>query len=210
MKIISLNVGKTQTVKYKNKTTRTAIFKTPSTKIHQVSFLLIDGDQQTDKRYHGGETKAVYSYDIAHYDYWKQALPRDDWNYGMFGENLTTQGLLESEVKIGNIYTVGSAKLQAMEPRFPCSKLNVRFNLSTMVKLFKQQKRNGIYFKVVAEGAMQMNDEIVLVEESPYNVTIQDCVNSFYTKGENKEMLHQLLSIPYLPVQLKAGFEAFL
>ncbi len=210
MKVISLNVGKTQTIQYKNTTTKTAIFKYPVNEPLQISFLQIAGDQQADPRYHGGETKAVYAYDSTYYQHWQQILPREDWGFGMFGENLTTEGLLDNEVRIGNIYKIGSTILQAMQPRFPCSKLNVRFNLPAMVKLFRQEKRNGIYFKVLEEGAIKTGDVIELMETSPYNITITDVVTCYNTKGKDQQLLSSILAIPYLPKNLKKELETFI
>lgn len=209
MHIISINIGKPKTIKWKNKSVTTSIFKQPVYQQCQVSFSGIEGDEQADLRYHGGETKAIYTYDISYYEQWKKVLPREDWNYGMFGENLTTKGLLDNEVLIGNIYKVGSTIIKAMEPRFPCSKLNMRFNLSTMVKMFTQQKQNGIYFKVLEKGLIQTNDIIELIETSPYNITINDIVKCFYSNGENKLMLQNILAIPYLPNGLRKNLTTF-
>lgn len=207
MKVISLNIGKTQTLQWKNKSTKTAFFKMPVDEPLQVSFLTIIGDEQADPRFHGGEAKAVYAYDISHYEHWKKILPRDDWQHGMFGENLTTEGLQDNEVFIGSIYKIGTAKLQVTQPRFPCMKLNMRFNDSGMVKIFTQQKRNGIYFKVVEEGTMQAGDEIELIETSPYKITIADVVNCYNSNGENQEQLKNILAIPHLPKPLKKDLE---
>ena len=210
MKLLSLNVGKKQTVQWKNKSTKTAFFKRPVQEPLQVSFLTIIGDEQADPRFHGGETKAVYAYDIAHYDQWKKILPRDDWQPGMFGENLTSEGLQDNEVKVGNIYKIGTTKLQAMEPRFPCMKLNMRFQLSTMAKLFRQQERSGIYFKVIEEGTVKAGDAIELVQASAYDVTIHQLVTCYYSKGADRALLEKIVGIDYLPIKLKREFESFL
>ena len=140
----------------------------------------------------------------------EKILHRDDWSHGMFGENLTTEGLPDNKVRIGNVYKVGSAIIKAMEPRFPCSKLNLRFNSSTMVKIFAQQKQNGIYFKVIEEGFIQANDTIELIETSPYAITINDIVGCYYSKGKDKMMLKNILDIPYLPKGVRKNLTAFL
>jgi MOSC domain-containing protein YiiM len=127
----------------------------------------------------------------------------------MFGENLTTSGLLDHEVRIGDIYQVGTAKLQVIQPRFPCFKLNIRFGLPNMVDRFMEEKRNGIYFKVFEEGVVQINDEIKLIEPSIYNVTIADYVECYYSKGSDKSILKNLLSVPYLPERHRGIFESY-
>jgi MOSC domain-containing protein YiiM len=161
-------------------------------------------------RVHGGINKAVYAYDVSHYKHWKNILQRDEWNYGLFGENLTTEGLRDDEVRIGSIYKAGSAKLQAIQPRFPCIKINIRFGLPDMIERFINEKKNGIYFKVIEEGDVQANDTITLVEESPHEVTIQGFVESYYSKGKDKSMVKKILAIPYLPESKRQAFQNFL
>jgi MOSC domain-containing protein YiiM len=158
----------------------------------------------------GGINKAVYAYDIFHYKHWKNILQRQDWSYGLFGENLTTEGLKDDEVRIGSIYKMGTAKLQAIQPRFPCLKINVRFGLPDMIERFVNEKKNGIYFKVIEEGEVQVNDSIDLIEESPHEVTIQDFVECYYSKGKDKSLLKKILAIPYLPESKRQAFESFL
>jgi MOSC domain-containing protein YiiM len=210
MKLISLNIGKPKEFNWNGKTIRTSIFKTPVDDRRKVSFLNIEGDEQSDLAVHGGINKAVYAYDLFHYDHWKNILERDDWQHGMFGENLTTSGLLDDEVKIGDVFQIGTTKLQVVQPRFPCFKLNIRFGLPDMLENFIEQKRNGIYFKVIEEGFLQANDEIKLIEPSPYNVTVPDYASCYYSKGSNQEILKILLSIPFLPERHRTVFEGYL
>ncbi|MDQ3193594.1 MAG: MOSC domain-containing protein, partial [Bacteroidota bacterium] len=125
--MISLNTGTPRHINWKGKILTTSIFKFPVAHRCKVSFLNIEGDEQADLRVHGGVDKAVYSYDAEYYDYWKQQITRKDWSPGLFGENLTTQGLTDDKVRIGNIYKIGTAKLRAVQPRFPCLKLNAKF-----------------------------------------------------------------------------------
>lgn len=210
MKLVSLNVGKPREFNWMGKTVRTSIFKNPVTDQRKVSFLNIEGDQQSDLSVHGGINKAVYAYDLSNYKHWKKILHREDWQDGMFGENLTTSGLRDDEVKIGDVFQIGTAKLQAIQPRFPCFKLNIRFGLPDMIERFMAQKRNGIYFKVIEEGSMQVNDEIKRIEPSPFNVTIPDYADCYYSKGSDKQVLEILLSIPYLPERHRTVFEGYL
>ena len=209
MKLISLNVGHPQEIEWNGKTVRTSIFKYPVSDRRQVYQLHVEGDEQADLRVHGGVNKAVYAYDVSHYEHWKNVLSRHDWSWGLFGENLTTEGLLDEEAKIGDVYQVGTAKLQVVQPRFPCTKLNVRFNDPGMMELFMQQKRNGIYFRVVEEGTARAGDEIKRVENSPYAVTVQDYVNCYYEKGRPASTRDAILSIPFLPESQRRAFEGF-
>lgn len=209
MKLLSLNLGRPQELEWKGKTIRTSIFKSPVSGPKKVSFLNIEGDEQADLRVHGGTNKAVYAYDASHYEHWKQILQRDDWTPGLFGENLTTEGLHDEEARIGDIYEIGTVQLQVVQPRFPCTKLNVRFGLPNMMERFTAERRNGIYFKVVKEGVLKTGDEINLIERSPFNVTVQQYVDCYYEKGQNKTLVELILSIPFLPERQRQAFESF-
>lgn len=210
MKLVSLNVGRPKDVAWNGKTVRTSIFKSPVAGKRKVSFLNIEGDEQSDLRVHGGANKAVYAYDVSHYEHWKTVMQRDAWEPGLFGENLTTEGLPDTAVRIGDVYQIGTAKLQVVQPRFPCSKLNVRFGLPEMMELFAQQKRNGIYFRVVEEGEIEAGDAIRLAAPSPFAVTVQAYVDNYYAKGADRELLRMILAIPFLPEGQRKAFEAFL
>jgi MOSC domain-containing protein YiiM len=209
MKLISLNVGKPCDIEWNGKTIRTSIFKYPVDDKRHVFLQNIEGDEQADLRVHGGFNKAIYAYDISHYEQWKKLLLRDDWPWGLFGENLTTEGLLDEDVRIGDVYEIGTAKLQVVQPRFPCMKLNLRFDRTDMIDLFMEQRRNGIYFKVMEEGTIQAGDEIKRVEASPYAVTIADYVNCYYEKGKPQNICNTILSIPFLPESQRRVFEGF-
>jgi MOSC domain-containing protein YiiM len=209
MKLISLNVGKPRDIEWNGKTIRTSIFKHPVDDKRHVFLQNIEGDEQADLRVHGGLNKAIYAYDVSHYEQWKKLLLRDDWRWGLFGENLTTEGLVDEEVCIGDVYEIGTAKLQVVQPRFPCMKLNVRFDRTDMIDLFMEQRRNGIYFKVVEEGFIQAGDEIKRIEASSYAVTIADYVHCYYEKGKPQHIRNTILSIPFLPESQRRVFEGF-
>lgn len=210
MKLISLNVGTPREIEWNGKSLTTSIFKFPVTHSCKVSFLNIEGDEQADLRVHGGVDKAIYSYDIEYYEYWKQRIYRDDWNPGLFGENLTTEGLTDEKVMIGNIYKIGTAKLRAVQPRFPCLKLNAKFGIQDMIEKFYEQKRHGTYFRVVEEGYMQADDDIELIEETICNISVADVTYCKVSKGEDQDKLKQILKLPYFPDNMKEGFRGYL
>lgn len=209
MKLLSLNVGRPQPHEWQGKTVRTSIFKTPVSGPRKVSFLNIEGDEQSDLRVHGGVNKAVYTYDVSHYESWKKVLHRHDWPAGLFGENLTTAGLPDAEARIGDVYEIGTVLLQAVQPRFPCTKLNVRFGLPDMVERFVAQRRAGIYFRVVKEGVLRAGDEIKLAQPSPFDVTVERYVDCYYSKGRDTSLVQIILSIPFLPENQRRAFESF-
>ena len=210
MKVISINVGKPKEFEWKGKTVSTSIFKTAVNHQCKISFMNVEGDGQADLENHGGKNMAVYSYDIENYDYWKTQIERESWEAGLFGENLTTEGLTDEQVRIGNIYEIGTVKLQAIQPRFPCFKLNIRFGRNDMIEKFYDLNRFGIYFKVIEEGSLSSNDEIRLIEESPYDVTIRDVTFCKTSKGRDQEKLRLILNNPWLPDKVKSGIKMYL
>ena len=101
---------------------------------------------------HGGIDKAVYAYPSEHYSFWREELPGIDLPRGVFGENFTTESLLEETVHIGDHFRVSSAEFVVTQPRMPCFKLGIRFDRPDIVKRFLQSGRTGFYFAVLREG----------------------------------------------------------
>jgi len=178
-------------------TVLTSIFKSPVEGRVAVRRHNIEGDRQSDLTVHGGPNKAVYCYPAEHYDYWKERLPDHDLSvYGAFGENLTTSGILEDDVWIGDRFRAGSAVLQVTQPRMPCFKLGIRFNLATMVKLFWQSGRSGFYFSIVEEGSLAAGDAIERVARGPEEITVADVVRLYRGDEKSPELLDRALRAP--------------
>jgi MOSC domain-containing protein YiiM len=175
-KVISLNVGLPRTVKFQGQAVTTGIFKEPVKRRIKLRRLNLDGDKQADLTVHGGPDKAVYAYPAEHYDYWKKRLPNMKLPWGMFGENLTTEGLLEDQVNIGDIFRIGSSELVATQPRMPCYKLGVKFGRMDIVRQFMESRLPGIYFRVLNEGEVGAGDAIEFISRDRNNVTVKDIV----------------------------------
>src|SRR5204863_5597167 len=126
----------------------------------RVASLNIDGDEQSDLSVHGGRAKAVYLYPSEHYEYWRRELPAMELPWGIFGENLTTEGLLETDVSIGDRIQVGTAEFLVTQPRQPCFKLGMLFGRGDMIKRFIASGRPGFYLAVVREGDIAAGDSI--------------------------------------------------
>lgn len=156
----------------------------------------IDGDRQSDLTVHGGPNKAVYCYPAEHYRYWKEQLPDGELPYGVFGENLTTEGIIEEAVSIGDQFRVGSAVLQVTQPRMPCFKLGIRFGLSSMVKRFWQSGRSGIYFSVVEEGDVAAGDSVDKIAAGPEEISVADVVRLYRGDETSAELLERALRAP--------------
>lgn len=166
MKIISVNVGMPREIFHERKMIRTGIFKAPVQGRIRLNALNIEGDQQADLAVHGGASKAIYAYPAEHYEYWRKELPQVDFPWGSFGENLTTEGLLEKELHIGDRLCAGSIELIVTQPRLPCYKLNAKFNRDDMVKRFLKSRRTGFYFAVAREGEIGAGDRIHFLSRS--------------------------------------------
>lgn len=174
MKLISLNVGLPREVPWHNMVVTTGIFKQPVSGRVALRKLNLDGDRQADLRVHGGEYKAVYCYPVEHYAYWKQQLPGRDLPFAIFGENFTTEGLLEDSVHLGDRFAVGSAEVVVTQPRLPCYKLGIRFHSEEMIKRFLLSARTGFYLAVTREGEVGAGDEISLISRDSSAVPVSE------------------------------------
>jgi len=174
MKVISLNVGKPREILHEGRIIRTGIFKQPVEGRVRVTALNLAGDEQADLTVHGGPGKAVYLYPAEHYEFWRKELPEMSLPWGMFGENLTIEGLLEKDVNVGDRLCVGAAELRVTEPRLPCYKLNVKFRRDDMVKRFLKSRRTGFYCAVLREGEIGAGDSIEFLGREPSKITVAD------------------------------------
>jgi len=206
MKLISINVGLPREITVAGKTVRTSIWKYPVQGRIRVSTLNLDGDQQSDLSVHGGVDKAVYLYPSEHYSYWRTQFADLDLPWGAFGENFTSEGILEDQVTIGDRLRVGSAEFMVTQPRMPCFKLGIRFNRRDMVKRFLESKRSGFYLSVTREGEVENGNAIEFTEKQKTGVTITDIVNLYTIDSENQELLRRATELAALPQSWKDYF----
>ena len=198
MKIVSVNVGRPREIDWKGKTIRTSIFKEPVQGRVRLEALNFVGDEQADLAVHGGPQKAVYGYASEHYDFWQQQLPGVHLPWGVFGENLTTEGLLEEEINIGNRYQLGSAVVMVTQPRIPCYKLGVRFGRDDIVKRFLKSGRPGFYFSVIQEGEVGAGDALELVYREAADVTVADILRLYITDKQNLSLTRRAVQVAAL------------
>lgn len=191
-----MNVGLPRRVAVNGGEVLTSIFKSAVDGRVAIRGHNLEGDRQSDLAVHGGPHKAVYAYAFEHYDYWAGQLPGIDLSMGHFGENLTTGGLDENEVRIGDRYRFGSAVLQAAQPRMPCFKLAIRFGLPDMVRRFWLSGRSGIYFAVVEEGSIAAGDAIEKIAAGPEDLTVADVVRLYRGDPGNPGLWERLLRAP--------------
>jgi MOSC domain-containing protein YiiM len=200
VRIISVNVGLPREVRLNGETISTGIFKSPVEGRVRIRRLNVAGDRQADLSVHGGPNKAVYGYASEHYAYWAKRLRRNDLGWGMFGENLTFEGLLEDAIHLGDCLRAGTAVLRVTQPRIPCYKLGIRFGRADMVKKFQLSRRSGFYFSVVEEGSVAAGDGAEIVSREEHAVTVAECM-ALYNNRDNSppERVRQILQVPSLP-----------
>ena len=197
MKLVSVCVGLPRDVNWKEKSVTTGIFKQHVDRRVMMRSLNLDGDQQADLTVHGGIEKAIYAYPMEHYAYWRQELPDEELPWGAFGENLTTEGLLETTVNIGDCFRIGTAEVMVTQPRFPCFKLNLKFGRDDMVKRFLNSRLSGIYFSVIQEGEVGTGDTVDLISRDEHDITVADIVQ-IYVREANDDLVRRAIEVPAL------------
>jgi len=206
MKIISLNVGKPQLVIVNEQPVSTGIFKEPIVGRAMLRTLNLDGDRQADLSVHGGPYKAVYVYPSEHYLFWQHELPEMELPWGVFGENLTTTGLFENEIYIGDHFRLGSAEVQVTQPRMPCYKLAIRFERNDIIKRFLVSERTGFYLSVLKEGEVGAGDEFELLERDTSAVRVVDVVRLYSSNKRDTELLQRAIATESLPNSWREHF----
>ena len=207
MKVITVSVGLPKIVQTSDEDfVTTAIFKQPIEGRVKVNQLNLEGDAQADLRVHGGWSKAVYAYPVEHYDSWRAELPDYQFSDANFGENLATQGLLESELCIGDRLRIGSAEFVVTEPLMPCGKLGVRFGRKDIIRRFLQSRRSGFYLAVTRTGELTAGDAIEILSQDENKVTVKDIVRLWVEDKDDVETMGRALKIDALPEGWKEPF----
>lgn len=197
MKVISTNIGEPTTIEWNGKKVQTGIYKYP---VYTPIFLGtkdVETDNVMDRKHHGGADKACYLYSADHYIYWKKFYPELELNWGMFGENITVEGLHEAQINIGDTFQLGGTIVQATQPRQPCYKLGVRFENPLMVKMFVHSGFPGVYLRILKNGKVKTGDEFILFEKKN-SLSIQKVFELLYTDEFQKEAVETAVNDPLL------------
>ena len=208
--LLSVNVGLPCEVTWNGKTLRTSVWKSPVSGRRMVRKLDIDGDAQADLSGHGGEQRAVFVYQMDSYHYWQSFLGRSDFTFGQFGENFTVEGLLDSEVCIGDRYRIGDAIFEVTQPRVTCYRVGIRMNEPRMPALLVAHHRPGFYFRVLQEGEVGAGDDVVKITDGPERMSVADVDALLYLPGPSREQLQRALRIPALSKGWQGSFQAML
>jgi MOSC domain-containing protein YiiM len=208
MKLLSLNVGLPRLLAWKGNTFKTGIFKKPVAGRVMLRTANLDGDRQADLSVHGGPNKAVYGYPSEHYEYWCAELPEQPLDWGAFGENFTTEGMLENQLSIGDRYRVGAAVVMVRTPRLPCFKLAAKFQRDDMIERFLCSGRSGFYFSVVEEGEVGAGDQFEFLGGERPNLTIAEMLRLYVSGSPDLESLQQAVQVRLLPAGWRERFQA--
>lgn len=196
--VISINLGVSKAVEYRNKPFYTGIYKHPASGIVRVASDGIEGDVQVDKKNHGGPDKALYVYTLENYRYWESQLNHQEYACGHFGENLTVTGMPDAGIYIGDIWQIGSLITQVTQPRVPCFKLGMVMGDPGFVELFLNSGRAGFYLRVLEGGELEAGATVTRLEQGITGLSVAEAMQAIIKGPRQKDILLQALSIPAL------------
>lgn len=204
MKLCSVNVAMPQTVVINGKSVLTGIDKTPVHGAVSVTPLGLAGDGQADLSVHGGEHQALYAYPSEHYAHWQSVLNQATLALGTFGENLTVQGLLETEICIGDVLQIGEqVQVQVTMPRIPCFKFGHKVGRPDILDMFLRSGLSGFYLRVLQTGFVQANDAIAIVQRDIQGISVRTALGLQKLEEGDKRLLQQALQVESLPPLLR-------
>ncbi len=199
MRVCSVNVGEPREVMWNGRKVLTGIFKEPVEGRVIVRRLNLEGDRQADLTVHGGPEMAVYAYPSESYAFWREQFPEMMLPWGVFGENLTVEGLREDTVHVGDHFQVGSAHLMVTQPRMPCYKLGMKFGRDDMIERFLKSGLTGFYCAVLKEGEVAAGDLITLLQRDKHQVSISTLTRLYKEDKSSLDLLRRVLAVEVLP-----------
>src|SRR5207245_3521361 len=205
-RVLSVNVGQVRAFEYNGRPAKSAIWKAPVAGRIAARGVNLEGDDQADRKAHGGPDKAVYAYAVEDIRWWEQEIGRS-LEYGGFGENLTTQGIGVNDALVGERWEIGTTVLEVSEPRVPCWRLGVRMNDPMFPRRFTEALRPGTYLRLIVEGSVGAGDEIRVVERPAHGLTIRD-VFRIYTR--DRDEVQRLLAVPRMSESWRRWAQEFL
>jgi MOSC domain-containing protein YiiM len=207
MRVLSVNVGLPRNVVWRGKPVTTGIYKDPVGGRVPVRVLNLEGDRQADLRVHGGPEKAVYAYPSEFYELWSRERPELDFGPGRFGENLTTEGLLDEDVSVGDRFRIGTAELVVTEPRLPCFKLGIKMGRAEFVTEFLERGLLGFYLAVAREGEVEAGDRIVRLARDPRGFRVDEIARLYARDRGDIEGMQRAADLDVLPQSWRKYFQ---
>ena len=206
MKVLSVHVGSLQEMLRNGKKIQTGIFKRKTEGPIKVTRLGLEGDDQANKKLHGGIYKAICVYPSEHYDLWKEELGKPDLSFGDFGENLTTSGLMERDIHLGDRLRIGSVEIVVTHPREPCITLNARLDTKDLSARIRKSGRSGFYCSVEREGTIEKGGSIEYVSRDENKISVSDFNRIINGETEVADIIFRASTIDALPPRLKGQF----
>jgi MOSC domain-containing protein YiiM len=205
-RLLSVNVGFAREFDYEGRAAKSAIWKFPVAGRVAARGVNLEGDEQADRKAHGGPDKAIYAYAVEDIRWWEQALGRS-FQYAEFGENLTTEGIDVSGALVGERWEIGSTVLEVSEPRVPCWRLGVRMQDKLFPRRFTEALRPGTYLRILVEGDVGAGDEIRMVERPDHDLTVRDVLRIY---ARDREEVGRLLLVPQMSESWRDWAESWL
>jgi MOSC domain-containing protein YiiM len=197
-RVISVNVGQSRLLRVGDREVPSGIFKSPVAEGARLEREGFAGDVQADRRVHGGPEQAAYAYPSEHYAHWRAFLGDADLPWGYFGENLSVEGLLESDVAVGEVLRMGDARVRVTRPRGPCSKLAARVGRPHFVAEFLETGRLGFYLSVVDAGVVRPGDAIERLERPHGAVTMAELIAALHAPEADPRLLERVAAAPHV------------
>ena len=175
----------------------TAIDKQPASTSLYLSVEGLAGDECADKHYHGGLDRALHQYPLEHYAYWQEkyanrAVDKANWQAPGMGENLSSIGMTEDTVCVGDRYQWGEAIIEVSQPRSPCFKLNKRWDIETFSVDMQELSRCGWLYRVIRPGMVNVDEPLELIARVSNAMTIREVCKAFFGDPLNEDGLLQL------------------
>lgn len=189
--IVSVNVGRQQVVEFRGRMVTTGIYKEPVEGPVRVAGVNLTGDDQADRRAHGGTHKAVYAYASEDYAWWSSQLDRLI-PPGMFGDNLTTAGIDVNGAVVGQHWHIGDVVLEVSEPRVPCYKLGIKMGDPRFPVAFSSADRPGTYLRIVVEGSLSAGDAVELGPAPEHGLTVADIARIYSRERDEAALLTEI------------------
>ncbi|WP_299528500.1 MOSC domain-containing protein [Ulvibacterium sp.] len=210
MHITSTNIGRPTTIIWNDKKEQTGIYKYPVSEPLLLEKESVAKDTISNRKVHGGVHKACYLFSKDQYPYWKELYPDLTWDWGMFGENLTVAGLDETQIRIGDIFQVGTALVQVSQPREPCYKLGVRFGNQDILRQFIDHGFSGMYVRILEEGQVKTGDILQLERTSENPLTVKQFFNFLFERKKDPDILQLAIANTALPERKRERLKKYL
>ena len=203
-RVLSVNVGMARDFELNGRPVKSAIWKSPVVGRVAARDVNLEGDDQADRKAHGGPDKAIYAYAVEDVRWWESELRRS-LPVGQFGENLTTEGIDVNGALVGERWEVGTTLLEVSEPRVPCWRLGVRMDDMSFVRRFTEALRPGAYLRIRSEGSVAAGDAIRVVERPDRSLSVRDVLRIY---SHDRQEAGRLLAVPGMSESWKAWAQA--